>query len=102
MEINITFRHTEPSDVLKTHIHERIEKLSKYFIKPIIAHVTLNAEKSEILAEISLAENHNVFNAHERSHDLKMAFDVASHKIESQLKKHKEKVKDHHKKHHRI
>src|SRR3989338_6417286 len=98
MEINITFRHTEPSEILKIHIHKKISKLSKYFIKPVMAHVILNAEKAQHVAEISFSENHNIFNAREAAHDIKFAFDAASRKMESQLRKYKEKIKGHHKK----
>ena len=63
MEVNFTFRHAESSKVLADHIREKIGKLSKYFIKPTIAHVILNVEGPRHVAEISLSENHNIFNA---------------------------------------
>ena len=98
MEVNVTFRHTEASEVLKNHIHEKIKKLSKYFIKPVIAHVTLNVEGSRHTAEISLSENHGLFNAKNVSHDMYFSADRALEKLERQLKKYKEKIKNHHKK----
>ncbi|QQR80513.1 MAG: ribosome-associated translation inhibitor RaiA [Deltaproteobacteria bacterium] len=97
MEINVTFRHSEPSDSVRQHILERIQKLSKYLIKPTMAHVTLNTEGTRHTAEISLSENHAVFNAHDTTHDLFSSVDSALDKIEVQLKKYKEKIKDHHK-----
>jgi putative sigma-54 modulation protein len=98
MEINVTFRHTENSEVLKQHIFEKMQKFAKYFIKPVIAHVTLNVEGSRHIVEISLAESHVLFNAKEKSHDMYYSLDVALGKIERQLKKYKEKIKSHHKK----
>ncbi len=98
MEINVTFRHAESSKVLKDYIFEKIQKLSKYFIKPTIAHVTLNVEGSRHTAEISLSENHSQFNAQQGSHDMYLSVDRALGKIERQLKKYKEKIKNHHKK----
>ncbi len=97
MEINVTFRHSQPSDSVREHIFEKIQKLSKYFIKPTIAHVTLNTEGARHTAEISLSENHATFNAHDTTHDLYSSVDSALNKIEVQLKKYKEKIKDHHK-----
>lgn len=102
MEVNLTFRHAETSEVLKRHIQDKINKLAKYFIKPTMAHVTLNVEGSRHIAEISLSENHSLFTAREGSHDMYFSVDRAIHKIERQLKKYKEKIKGHHKKEKRI
>lgn len=98
MEVNVTFRHADSSEVLKDHIREKISKLAKYFIKPTMAHVTLNVEGSRHIAEISLSENHGLFNAREGSHDMYLSVDRALAKIERQLKKYKERIKNHHKK----
>ena len=97
MEINVTFRHSEPSQVLKSHIEDKIGKLSKYFIKPVMAHITLNVEKSLHIAEVSIAEYGNVFNAKEGSDNMYLSIDRALKKVEGQLKKYKEKIKNHHK-----
>ncbi len=98
MEINVTFRHADSSKVLKNHIEEKIGRLSKYFIKPTNAHVTLNVEGTRHMAEISFSESHSLFNARALSHDMYLSVDRALAKIERQLKKYKEKVKNHHKK----
>ncbi len=97
MEINVTFRHSEPSSDIRQHILEKIQKLSKYFIKPTMAHVTLNTEGTRHTTEISLSENDAVFNAHDTTHDIYSSVDSALDKIEVQLKKYKEKIKNHHK-----
>lgn len=97
MEVNVTFRHAESSEVLKTHIHEKMQKLAKYFIKPTQAHVILNVDGPLHVVEISFAENHSLFNSREESHDMYISLDKAISKIERQLKKYKEKIKGHHK-----
>jgi ribosome hibernation promoting factor len=98
MEINVTFRHAESSKVLRDHIQDKINRLSKYFIKPTNAHVILNVEGTRHVAEISFSENHSLFNARVLSHDMYLSVDRALAKIERQLKKYKEKIKGHHKK----
>lgn len=102
MEINVTFRHAETSEVLRDHIREKIDRLSKYFIKPTNAHVTLNVEGHRHIAEISLSENHALFNAREGSHDMYRSVDRVIRKLEQQLRKYKEKIKGHHKKEIRV
>ncbi|MBI4373310.1 MAG: ribosome-associated translation inhibitor RaiA [Deltaproteobacteria bacterium] len=96
METTITFRHSDPSPALKKHIEEKIGKLRKYFMKAIQAHVTLTVEKSQHIAEITLSENQHVLNAKEGSHDMYQSLNRAIDKLESQLRKLKEKVKSHH------
>jgi putative sigma-54 modulation protein len=98
MEINVTFRHAESSEALKRHIIDKIQRLSKYFIKPTLAHVILNVEGHRHMAEISLSENHGLFTAHEKSHDMYQSVDGALAKLERQLKKYKERIKSHNKK----
>lgn len=95
MNVHVTFRHSESSEVLKDHITEKLAKFSKYFIKPIDAHVTLIVEGPRHIVEISLTEDHNVFNAREESHDMYRSLAAALLKIERQLKKHKEITKNH-------
>ena len=102
MEVNVTFRHAEASGVLRDHINDKIKKLTKYFIKPTSAHIILNVEGSRHIAEITLSENHSLFNAREGSHDMYLSGDRAVSKLERQLKKYKEKIKDHHKRPKRI
>lgn len=98
MEINLTFRHAESSKVLRDHIQDKIDRLSKYFIKPTNAHVILNVEGTRHVAEITFSENHGLFNAKALSHDMYLSVDRALAKIERQLKKYKEKIKGHHRK----
>lgn len=98
MEINVTFLHSQPSPALRQHIDDKIQKLAKYFIKPTMAHVTLKIDDRHHVAEISLSENHSLFNAKEATYDMYASFDEAVKKIERQLKKYKERIKDHHKK----
>ena len=102
MEINVTFRHSKSSRVLQDHIQDKVQRLSKYFIKPTNAHVTLNVEGTRHVAEISLSEDHSLFNARVLSHDMYLSVDRALAKIERQLKKHKEIVRAHHKKPRRL
>lgn len=101
METNITFRHSEPSPALRSHIVEKIKKLEKYFIKAIQAHVILNVEGSRHIAEITLSENHHTFYAHDRTEDMYSSVNSTLAKLERQLKQHKERVKGHHKGHHK-
>ena len=99
MDINVTFRHTDPSEAIKAHVHEKMKKLEKYLIKPESIHVILTVEphhdKINNTVEIALSENGNQMSAHEKAENMYASIDMAVGKIERQLKKYKEKLKNH-------
>ena len=95
MQINITFRHTDPSDTLKAYALEKLEKLRKYFDGIVEGHVILTQEKIRCLAEFNLSAQSLRMVAKEESQDFHSAIDGAIAKIERQLTRHKEKIKRH-------
>lgn len=95
MELLVTFRHTQASQALKDHIRDKIVKFDKYLIKPETTHVILNVEKDRHSVEINMAENGHTFLAQSDSHDMYAALDEALTKLERQLKKYKEQIKEH-------
>ena len=95
MELLVTFRHAQSSNSLKDHIRDKIVKFDKYLIKPEITHVILNVENGRHCVEINMAENGHNFLAQSDSHDMYVALDEALAKLERQLKKYKEQIKQH-------
>jgi putative sigma-54 modulation protein len=99
MDIDVTFRHLDPSTAIRTHVIERFKRVEKYFIKPERVHVILtvehNHDKVNNTVEITLSENGNHLSAHEKSENMYASIDSAVGKIERQLKKYKEKLKNH-------
>lgn len=95
MQINITFRHVEPSDSLKEYALEKVERLKKYFDGIVEGHVILGLEKIRHVAEFTLSANSIRMNAKDESGDFHSAIDGAVSKIERQLVRHKEKLKRH-------
>jgi putative sigma-54 modulation protein len=95
MQINITFRHVEPSDSLKNYVNEKLERLKKYFDRVVEGHVVLSQEKIRYTAEITLSTNGIRMNAKYECADFHSAIDNAISRMERQLKRHKEKIKSH-------
>lgn len=96
MEPTFTFRNLDASDNIKEHTRQKILKLDKYLQKPISAHVILTVDRHEHKAEITLVDMGKEYVGVERTSDMMASIDNAVHKIESQLRKAKEKIKDHH------
>jgi putative sigma-54 modulation protein len=94
MKISVTFRNTEGENWQKEYVEERLSKLKKYIDNPVDARVILSVEKFRNTAEINLMANGLNINSKEEEKDMHLAIDNVIEKIERQLKKHKEKIRD--------
>ncbi len=101
MNIAVTFKHIDSSDAIRQYAESKLQKLEKYLNNIMEAHVTLSIErvdhKESGVAQIKLTAKNLTVNAEEKSADIYSAIDLLLEKIESQIKKHKEKMrrKDH-------
>ena len=96
MGIAITFRHMASSDALKGYVHEKLERVQKYLRQPLDAHVTLSSERHQHVSEVSLHTAGRQYQARHDSDDMYKSIDLMIDKLDSQVRKHKEKVTDHH------
>ena len=81
-------------DWLKEHVNKKLLRLKKYFDKPIEVKVILSVEKFRNVAEINLLAKGLNLNGKEEAKDMIVAIDNVIDKIERQLKKHKEKIRN--------
>src|SRR6266498_2942664 len=54
MQVNITFRHLEPTEALKAHVRDRVEHVKKYVDRASEAHAVLHVENLDHHAEITM------------------------------------------------
>ncbi len=92
MQLNITFRHLEPSDALKVHVRDRVEHVQKYIDRPSEAHAVLHVENLDHHAEITVKAGRFLLRGCAKTQDMYASIDAAAEKIEKQLKKHKSKL----------
>ncbi len=95
MNISVTFRTSEGENWQKTYVEERIVKLKKYLDVPAEAHIILSTAKFRNVVEINLSANGWNINAKEEAKDMHLAVDSCIDKIERQLKKQREKTREH-------
>lgn len=95
MKISVTFRNGEGENWQKVYAEEKIQKLNKYLDAPSEAHIVVSMEKFRNYAEINLSSNGWNINAKEEAKDMHLAIDRCIEKIEKQLKKQREKVREH-------
>lgn len=94
MQVTTTFRHIETSDALKTYVEEKLDRVKKYIDEPIVAQVALTVEKVRHLAEVIINAKGITIKASEETNDMYAAVDAVVDKIERQLKKYKERLKE--------
>ena len=96
MQINVTFRHVDPTPALRSHAEEKLERMvKKYLRRPVDAHVILSVSKERHAAEITLQADHVTMFAKEETTDLYAAIDLAVSKLEHQAQKLRAKRKEH-------
>ncbi len=98
MQITITARHFDLTNPIRDHVEQSCEKLSKYFDHIINIHMTLSLENSRNIVEMHLHASKFNLQSYSEEMDMYLAIDNAIDKMETQLKKLKDKVTDHQKK----
>lgn len=91
MRINVTFRHTEPTEALKKYAEEKVRKLTKILDRPQEANVILSVEKIRHIAEVIIVADGFTTTGKEATNDLYNSIDKVFDKIERRLKKGKSK-----------
>ncbi len=98
MDIRFSGKNISVTEGMKEHLTEKLERLEKYAPKIVEAHVFLKKEKYLFFAEITLlAKSFRAYGDADSKESVFAAMDQAYVRIEKQLKKSREKVKDHHK-----
>jgi putative sigma-54 modulation protein len=97
MNLSVTFRHMEATDALKEYARERLERIRKYFPDPITAHVVLATERGFHHDADVMITLHNgiVIKGHESTEDMYSSIDLVMAKIERQLRRYKERIRNH-------
>lgn len=102
MKVLISGHHINLGESLTSHIDLKIKEVTtKYFENPVTASIKVTKEKSHIIAtEILINEGTGsrvIIKSSANDDDAYRSFDAALAKVEMQLKKHKNRIKNHHK-----
>ncbi len=96
MQVTTTFRHMEQSEALKSYAEEKLDRVAKYIDEPVSVQVYFAVEKKiRHIVEIVISAKGVNTKASEATNDMYAAVDSVIDKIERQLKRYKEKIKDH-------
>ena len=97
MQIKISARHGQLSEASREKISAKVSKLARYFERLTAIEVTVNLEHAESPSVELLvsAEHKHDFVARESHTDVLAAVDLIMEKLETQLRRYKERVQDH-------
>lgn len=96
MHIEITTRHGGLGPEQQAYLHDKAEKLTKYFGRLMKIDVAVEPLKHSWQVEILVsAEHKHDFVAREEGPTPESAMDQCVHKVEHQLRRYKERVQNH-------
>ena len=99
MQIKVTGKNLDAGAALREHIEDRLKQLQqKYFEGTVHAHVTVEKQRGAFHTDclLHLATGLRL-QSHGSATDAHPSFDAAAAHLEKQLKRYKQRLKDHHK-----
>lgn len=103
MTIQMRFKNLASSDSIKQYAKEKSENFKKYFRGRVSITWNFSIEKTQSIAHCHVVGNHIDVSGETSAESLRAAIDLTLEKVEKQIRKHKEIVKDHlHKTGHRV
>ena len=96
MNTAFNFKNFEPSPGLRDYALKRFDKLSKYISNAEGAEivVSLSVEKSRQIVDVVISADYLHISAHEESDDMYSTIDLITDKLDAQVRKIREKMKD--------
>jgi putative sigma-54 modulation protein len=94
MQTSVTFKNIDASEHLKSYVSDKLNRLDKYLYNPAEANVVLSVEKFRHTAEINIIGDRLNIIGKEETEDMYSAIDMVMDKLEKQIKKNKQKVRD--------
>ena len=97
MQVAITCRHGSIRQELRDYITQKAEKLVRFLDTVSEIDVTIEFEGPRVDVELLVEiDGYHTIVAHVEGEDSKVTFDKALHKMEHQVHKHKEKLRQRH------
>ena len=96
MQLSVTGHHVEITAPLRSYVEKKLERLVRHSEHVIDAHCVLTVEKLKQRAETTLRLRGETVHALAEDLNMYAAIDALTDKLERLVRKHKEKITDHH------
>lgn len=95
MKVSVAARRMDVTEAIRGYIDEKMGRLPRYYDGLQSLDMKLDSDAGGYLVEIIAAgRRKSVFVARHRGHDLYGCIDQCARKLEEQLRRHKDKVRD--------
>jgi putative sigma-54 modulation protein len=96
MQINITGQQLDLTPTLRAHVEEKFQKIERHFDRLTAIDIVLHVEKNRHHAEANVTGAGAALHAHAEADDMYTAIDDLVDKLDAQVRRHKDRVTDHH------
>jgi putative sigma-54 modulation protein len=96
MQLNLTGHHVEVTPALKGYVEKKLDRVVRHSDHVLDVHCILTVEKLRHKAEATVSLNGSKIYADAIDDNMYAAIDALADKLDRGVKKHKEKLSDHH------
>jgi putative sigma-54 modulation protein len=96
MQLNVTGHHVDITTSMKGYVEKKLDRIVRHSDHIIDVHCILTVEKLRHKAEATVLLNGATVYADAVEMDMYAAIDALADKLDRRVKKHKEKLSDHH------
>ena len=96
MQLNVTGHHVDVTTSMKGYVEKKLDRIVRHSDHIIDVHCILTVEKQRHKAEATVLLNGATVYADAVEMDMYAAIDALADKLDRRVKKHKEKLSDHH------
>jgi putative sigma-54 modulation protein len=96
MQLNVTGHHVDVTTSMKGYVEKKLDRIVRHSDHIIDVHCILTVEKQRHKAEAKVLLNGAMVYADAVDMDMYAAIDALADKLDRRVKKHKEKLSDHH------
>jgi len=95
VNIVVKARHMDVTDAMKEYVENKASKLTRFYDRLHTIEVILDLEADKPSVEIIASGKKSTFVASHHSDEMYSCIDQCLHKVSEQLRRHKDKVRDH-------
>jgi putative sigma-54 modulation protein len=96
MQLSLTGHHIDITESLRSYVGTKLAKIERHFDHMTDIHCVLTVEKLQHKAEATIHVGGGTIHAEQTEPNMYAAIDILVDKLDRQVKKHKEKLTDHH------
>ncbi len=96
MQLNVTGHHVDVTPALRDYVTDKLKRIERHFDHVSDVHCILTVEKLAHKAEATIHLSGSTIHADSTENDMYAAIDGLIDKLNRQVRKHKEKMTNHH------